>query len=231
MMKKMILMVAAVLMTSTAVNAQSAIELARQQKELNDINRKMLNQKPTKDAKKQAKELKKEGWVVPAGELSIEQQLTNSQLYSAELMADENGAPTKRFIMQTAIQTAGSYNSGYAAARTAAMTELAGLLKTEIVSAFQQKLDNAQNSSINATTVDKFNQRTKGIIDQALTNSISCVKIYRRLPNNNFEVQVQLAFDKKELAARLKRNMQKELEQEGDEELGGIVNDVLSNKF
>lgn len=231
MMKKMILMVAAVLMTSTAVNAQSAIELAKQQKELNDINRKMLNQKPTKDAKKQAKELKKEGWLVPAGELSIEQQLTKSQLMGEELMADENGAPTKRFIMQTAIQTAGSYNSGYAAARTAAMTELAGLLKTEIVSAFQQKLDNAQNSSINATTVDKFNQRTKGIIDQALTNSITCLKIYRRLPNNNFEVQVRLAFDKKELAARLKRNMQKELEQEGDEELNGIVDEVLSNKF
>lgn len=230
-MKKMILMVAAVLMTSTAVNAQSAIELAKQQKELNDINRKMLNQKPTKDAKKQAKELKKEGWLVPAGELSIEQQLTKSQLMGEELMADENGAPTKRFIMQTAIQTAGSYNSGYAAARTAAMTELAGLLKTEIVSAFQQKLDNAQNSSINATTVDKFNQRTKGIIDQALTNSITSLKIYRRLPNNNFEVQVRLAFDKKELAARLKRNMQKELEQEGDEELGGIVDEVLSNKF
>ncbi len=230
-MKKMILMVAAVLMTSTAVNAQSAIDLAKQQKELNDINRKMLNQKPTKDAKKQAKELKKEGWLVPAGELSIEQQLTKSQLMGEELMADENGAPTKRFIMQTGLQTSGSYNAGYAAARTAAMTELAGLLKTELVSAFQQKLDNAQNSSIDAATVDKFNQRTKGIIDQALTNSISCVKIYRRLPNNNFEVQVQLAFDKKELAARLKRNMQKELEKEGDEELGGIVNDVLSNKF
>ena len=231
MMKKMILMVAAVLMTSTAVNAQSAIELAKQQKELNDINRKMLNQKPTKDAKKQAKELKKEGWLVPAGELSIEQQLTKSQLMGEELMADENGAPTKRFIMQTGLQTSGSYNAGYAAARTAAMTELASLLKTEIVSAFQQKLDNAQNSSIDATTVDKFNQRTKGIIDQALTNAIPCLKIYRTLSNNNYQVQVRLAFDKKELAARLKRNMQKELEQEGDEELNGIVDEVLSNKF
>lgn len=231
MMKKLILMVAAVLMTSTVVNAQSAIELAKQQKELNDINRKMLNQKPTKDAKKQAKELKKEGWLVPAGELSIEQQLTKSQLMGEELMADENGAPTKRFIMQTGLQTSGSFNAGYAAARTAAMTELAGLLKTEIVSAFQQKLDNAQNSSIDATTVDKFNQRTKGIIDQALTNAIPCLKIYRTLSNNNYQVQVRLAFDKKELAARLKRNMQKELEKEGDEELNGIVDEVLSNKF
>ena len=211
------------MMYCSTANAQEDPQTIKEQK--------AIMKQATKDAKKQAKEFKKEGWLVPAGELSIEQQLTKSQLMGEELMADENGAPTKRFIMQTAIQTAGSYNSGYAAARTAAMTELAGLLKTEIVSAFQQKLDNAQSSSINATTVDKFNQRTKGIIDQALTNSITCLKIYRRLPNNNFEVQVRLAFDKKELAARLKRNMQKELEQEGDEELNGIVDEVLSNKF
>ncbi len=228
-MKKIFLMVAVAMMTAT-VSAQSAIELAKQQKELNDINRKLLKEKPTKEAKRQAKELKKEGWTVPAGERTIEQQLTTSQLYGEELMADENGAPTKRFIQQTAIQTAGSFNAGYAAARSSAQVELAALLQTEIVSAMQSKLDNAQSSAISATTVDKFNQRTKAIVDQSLTNSIPCVKIYRRLTNGNFEVQVRLAFDKKELAARLKRNLQKELEEEGDE-LNDIVDDILSTKF
>ncbi len=228
-MKKMIL-VAVVAMMTTSTFAQSAIELARQQQELNDINRKMLNQKPTKDAKKQAKELTKDGWAVPAGEKSIEQQITESQLYGAELMADENGAPTKRFIMQTAIQTSGTYNAGYAAARSNALVELAALLQTEIVSAMQSKIDNAQSSAINAVTVDKFNQRTKAIVDQSLTSSIPCMRIYRRLPNGNFEVQVRIAFDKKELAARLKRNMQKELEEEGDE-LNDIVDEILNSKF
>ncbi len=228
-MKRFLLMMA-LSIASTTTFAQSSLELAKQQKQLNDFNRKMLNQKPTKSAKKEAKILKKEGWLVPAGELSIEQQITNSQYIGAELMKDEAGATTKRYIMQTAIQTAGSFNSGFAAARTSAQVELAALLKTEIVSALQAKLDNSQSSSISAVTVDKFNQRTKAIIDQSLTNSISCVKIYRRLPNNNFEVQVRLAFDKKELAAQLKRNMQKEMEDEGDE-LNGIVDDILSSKL
>lgn len=217
-------------MTTTTTFAQSAIELARQQQELNDINRKMLNQKPTKEAKKQAKEFVKDGWKVPAGDRSIEQQLTESQLYGAELMADENGAPTKRYIQQTAIVTSGTYNAGYAAARANAQVELAALLKTEIVAAMQSKIDNAQTSGINATTVDKFNERTKAIVDQALTNAIPFMKIYRRLPNNNFEVQVRIAFDKKELAARLKRNMQKELEEEGDE-LNSLIDEILSTKF
>ncbi len=229
-MKKLISLLAVVLMTTTTTFAQSAIELARQQQELNDINRKMLNQKPTKEAKKQAKEFVKDGWKVPAGDRSIEQQLTESQLYGAELMADENGAPTKRYIQQTAIVTSGTYNAGYAAARANAQVELAALLKTEIVAAMQSKIDNAQTSGINATTVDKFNERTKAIVDQALTNAIPFMKIYRRLPNNNFEVQVRIAFDKKELAARLKRNMQKELEEEGDE-LNDLVDEILSSKF
>lgn len=228
-MKKIFSFVAA-LMIATTATAQTAMELARQQQELNAINMKMLNAKPTKQAKKQAKELKAEGWTVPAGDVDIAQQVTRSQLYSAELTTDESGNVTKRYIMQTAQQTAGTYNSGYAAARAAAQTELAAMLKTELVTAMQQKLDNSQNNALTATTIDKFNQRSRMIVDQTLTNAIPVLAIYRRLPNNNFEVQVRIAFDKKELIARIKRNMQQELEKEGDK-LYDIVDAVFDDKL
>lgn len=228
-MKKILSFVAAIMIATTAT-AQTAMELARQQQELNAINMKMLNAKPTKQAKKQAKELKAEGWTVPAGDIDIAQQVTRSQLYSAELTTDENGNVTKRYIMQTAQQTAGTYNSGYAAARAAAQTELAAMLKTELVTAMQQKLDNSQNNALTATTIDKFNQRSRMIVDQTLTNAIPVLAIYRRLPNNNFEVQVRIAFDKKELIARIKRNMQQELEKDGDK-LYDIVDAVFDDKL
>lgn len=228
-MKKILSFVAAIMIATTAT-AQTAMELARQQQELNAINMKMLNAKPTKQAKKQAKELKAEGWTVPAGDIDIAQQVTRSQLYSAELTTDENGNVTKRYIMQTAQQTAGTYNSGYTAARAAAQTELAAMLKTELVTAMQQKLDNSQNNALTATTIDKFNQRSRMIVDQTLTNAIPVLAIYRRLPNNNFEVQVRIAFDKKELIARIKRNMQQELEKDGDK-LYDIVDAVFDDKL
>ncbi len=88
-MKKILSFVAAIMIATTAT-AQTAMELARQQQELNAINMKMLNAKPTKQAKKQAKELKAEGWTVPAGDIDIAQQVTRSQLYSAELTTDES---------------------------------------------------------------------------------------------------------------------------------------------
>lgn len=229
-MKKIFIMLAIATLSSTATMAQSAKELAQQQQELNDINLKMLKAKPTKEAKRQAKEYKKEGWTVPAGERSMEQQITQSQLYSMELAVDENGNTVKRFIAQTAQQTAGTYNAAFAAARSNAQVELAMALRTQVAAAMQSKLDNSQSSAISAVTVDKFNQRAKAIVDETLTNSIPVLTIYRRLPNNNFEVQVRMAFDKKELAARLKRNMQRELEAEGDE-LNKIVDEVLSNNF
>ena len=228
-MKKILFFVAALMIAATAT-AQTAMELARQQQELNAINMAMLNAKPTKQAKKQAKELKAEGWTVPAGDLDIAQQVTRSQLYSAELATDESGNVTKRYIMQTAQQTAGTYNSGYAAARAAAQTELAAMLKTELVTAMQQKLDNSESDALTAITIDKFNQRSRMIVDQTLTNAIPVLSIYRRLPNNKFEVQVRIAFDKKELIARIKRTMELELEKDGDK-LYDIVDAVFDDKL
>lgn len=229
-MKKILSIIAVLLMAATTVSAQSAIELAKQKAEEEAFYKKMLNAKPTKDAKKQAKELKRDGWTVPAGEKSLEQQITESQMYASEQMLDENAYRTKRYVQQNGMSTAGSYNAGYAAARANAQNEIAAMLKTQIASAMQSKLDNAQSSGINAVSVDKFNQRSKAIVDECLTNSIPVVAMYRRLANNNFEVQVRLAFDKRELMARLKRNMQRELEQEGDE-LNGLVDEVIMNQL
>lgn len=226
---KKIISLAALAMIATTSFSQTAAQLAKQQQELNAINMKMINAKPTKSAKKQAKEMKAGGWTVPAGETSIEQQITATQLYKAELTTDENGNTIKRFLTHTAQQTAGTYNAAYAAARAAAQTELASMLKTEIVSAMQQKLDNNQSDAVSAVTVDKFSQRSRAIVDQTLTRSIPMLSIYRRLQNNNFEVQVTIGFDRKEIMARIKRNMKKELENEGDK-LYDIVDEVFSCK-
>ena len=226
---KKIFSLMAMAMFLTASFAQTSAELAKRQMKLNEQNMKMLNAKPSKAAKKQAKQLKADGWTVPAGSTDIEHQLTKSQLYSEELTVDDGGNTIKRFLVQSGMQTAGSYNAAYAAARMAAQTELAAMLKTELVSAMQQKLDNEQTESLSAVTVDKFNERSRAIVDQTLTSAIPVLAIYRRLPNKMFEVQVALAFDRKELAARIKRNMQKELEKEGDALLD-VVDVVLEAK-
>lgn len=227
-MKKIILMIALTIATSTAVFAQSAKELAKRQRELNEINMKLLNAKPSKDARKQEKKLIKEGWKIPAGGKTIAKQITEVQLLGEELMADEAGNPVKRYIVRTALSVAGTFNAGVDAASGSARAGLAASLETKLVAAMETKIDNQQTSAITANTVEKFHERAKSIVEACLANTNAVLTIYRVLNNNNFEVQVQVAFDKKELSARLKRNMKKELEQEGDDDLNGIVDSVLN---
>ncbi len=209
--------------------AQNAADLAKQQREQNAAYMKLLNMKPSKSAKKFAKEYKKQGWEVPAGENDLAGQITKSQLMGEEVITDEGGNTTNRYYQHTAISTSGAYNTGFAAARANALTEVASMMKTELVAAWRAKNDNSQDGSTSVTANEKFNQRIGGIVDETITNAIPTLKMYRRI-GNNFEVQVRLAFDKKELAARLKRAMQKELEEEGDK-LNGIVDEMLSTKF
>ena len=209
--------------------AQSAVELAKQQQELNAIHMKIINAEPSKSAKKEAKALKKEGWTVPVGECSIEQQITSSQLYRAELTTDAEGNTTKRFIVQTALQTAGTYNAGYAAARAAAQQEVAAMLKTRLASLMSNKRKNNQENAVNAATTNKFGQESMLLVDETLTNGIPVLAIYRRLLNNNFEVQVGIAYDKKQIASQMKKKLQKEMSWEG-EALMDMVDEVFAEE-
>lgn len=228
-MKKIIIMVLMAMVASTAVIAQSSVEMAKAQQELNQINMKLLNAKPSKDAKKLAKQRVKEGWRVMGSGRSMEAQITSDQLLEIEVMADDNGNPMRRFIQHSASAVAGTQNAAYAAARAACQTEIAAMIETYLAGAMQQKVDNSQSSAINAITVDKFHERSKAIIDACLRNMIPGLNIYRVLANNNYEVMVTISYDKKQVAMALKQKLQKELELEGDQELNSLVDGVLVN--
>lgn len=228
-MKRLTLLLA-VGMIATASYAQSAVELAKQQRELDKINMEMLNAKPSKEAKKEAKKLQKDGWQVPVGGDALAVQITRGQLMNKELMADENGQPVRRYILHTAMVTSGSESAGYASARNQCQVEIAAMLKTKVAAAMKAALDNRQSSAINATSNDQFNQRVQSITDATLSMMTPVIHVYRVLPNNSYQVQVQVAYDKKEMKASLKRQLEKELKMEGDE-LNDVVKDVLSGEF
>ena len=230
-MKKILVLLAVAFMGASAGYAQSAIELAKQQRELDKVNMDMLNAKPSKDAKKQAKQRTKDGWEVPAGGLSMASQFTRAQLMRQELMANDAGEPVARYILHEAT---GSESVGYSSARAQCQAEIASMLETKIAAAMKRKQDNAQNSAIDATTVDKFHERGRAITDATLSMMTPVVHIYRVLPNNNYQVQVTVAYDKKVMKKQMKRQLAEELEAEGDgldSELDGIVDEVLSEEF
>lgn len=130
--------------------------------------------------------------------------------------------------------TSGSESVGYSSARAQCQAEIASLLETKIAAAMKRKQDNAENSAIDATTVGKFHERSKAITEATLSMMTPVVHIYRVLPNNNYQVQVTVAYDKKVMKKQMKRQLAEELEAEGDgldNELDGIVDEVLSESY
>ena len=225
-MKKMVLFVVAALMGTTTF-AQSQTELMKQQQELNKLSLKMINIKPSKDAKKQAKTYKKDGWRSDAGDLSMEKQFTKAQIYGEIMMPTGDGGGTQRYMQSTMRQTGGSYNAAKRAATVAAQTDLASRIETKLADAWKLVLDNAQDNAVLSTSNDKFNERTMGIVKQSISTE-PVVSVYRVLPNNNYQVEIRLMLDKKATAERLKRNLKKELELEGTT-LDNMVDDMMCN--
>ena len=216
-----------VIAASTMSYAQDAKDLAKKQMELNEINMKLANQKPTKEAKKLAKTYKKDGWVVPIGQPSIERQITKMYLYQEELMTDGSGNPTTRYITTSATQTAGTYNAGYAAARAAAQADVARTIREKVSSITKQSMGNSQENSQTAASVDILQTKTMTMVDEVLTGSIPLLIAYRRLLNNNFEVQVGVAYDKKELGSRLRSKLLQELGEGNEAFVDGIVDKAM----
>ena len=74
-MKKILICAIALFCLTTSTTAQTAKEVQKQRKEIYKMSKEELNQKATKDARKAAKEYKKEGWKAAPGALPLEKQL------------------------------------------------------------------------------------------------------------------------------------------------------------
>jgi Cu/Ag efflux pump CusA len=166
-----------------------------------------------------------ENITIPAGEVDIATQITKSQIYAEELLRDDDGFTTRRYVQSTAIAKARSYNAAYNTAVQNAKADIAASLQTEIIAAMQSEID---NEAVSATGVEKFNMKASAITNSTLTNTISSIVIYRRLEDKVIEFQVRIVFDKMELVARLKREMLKQLELNSDD-VEDIVDTAVRN--
>ena len=200
------------------VKAQTNTEIRKMAtKEHNEAVKLYSKEKASKDAAKRAKQLRKKGWETMASDKPMDMQITDDRLLASETMKDKSRA------------TQGTYNAAIAQARLSCQAEIASLLETKLAGALEQKLSSNQTGADVAETVDKFHQRFKGIVDGCLTDMKRGLCMYRTTENGNYEVEVTYAYDKKVLAARLAKQAQKQMEMEGDEDLNGVVNDIVNS--
>ena len=97
-MKRLLVLAMGLIIACGAGFAQSAKEIKKERQTISKMAKSELSAKVSKTTKKEAKRLKKEGWVVSPGALPLEKQLERSYLMEYEY--DANQFP--KYIMANA---------------------------------------------------------------------------------------------------------------------------------
>lgn len=149
-----------------------------------------LQKKAIKEARKQAKELDKEGFQTPVGKLPLAKQLETSWQKQAEL--DMDGNPYWYIASSRAI--GGNQSAAALQATNTAKIDLAGQIQTKVSQLIDAKVANDDMGQEEAASLSNVVAASKSVISGTLGRVIPLVEVYRTLPNKNVEVHVTLGY-------------------------------------
>jgi hypothetical protein len=211
-----VLLMFAIAQTAWAQSVNSA-----QLKQLNQN----LKEKSTKEARKEAKKLKKEGWVVSPGALPLEKQLDRS--YFTLMETDEDQNPV--YITGEGQSVGENYDAAKMQAMELARQQIASKLGSETTALIDNLVGNKQLGAEEAATVTTLLSEGKTIISQKLGRVVPVVECYRTLKNNNKEVMVRLATKESTIREVMKDYLRGEMEKKGAK-MSDQLDELLSKK-
>ena len=211
-MKKIIMFAMAMLVACSSVFAQDAKQIRKERQEIKKMAKAELSARVDKTTKREAKRLKKEGWVVNPGALPLEKQLERSYLMEYEY--DENLFP--KFLMANAQSIGENYDAAKTAAMSLAITNLAGQIQTEVTALVENTVGNQQMAAEDAASIVETVMASKNLISQSIGRVITTVECYRVLDNKNREVMVRIAYNADMAKQAAKQVVREELKKKGE---------------
>ena len=148
-------------------------------------------QEITKEVKKEAKRLKKEGWNVVPGALPMETQLAKSFKMQAE--TDSHVQP--KYVFGEAQSIGEFYDAAKMTASAVAKSDLANKISSQITSLVEAQLKNEQLPNDQAVSVSQVCEEFKSICEQKLGTIIPVMELQRTKKNGNKEVLMRAAYD------------------------------------
>lgn len=199
---------------SLNVSAQLTKEQIQERREFAKYSKAELNEKASKDARKEAKELKKEGWRVAPGALPMEKQLDRSYQMKS---AFEDDMLTPKYVMGDATSIGENYDAAKMQALALAKQNLAGSIQTEVGALIENGVSNEQLAPEDASSVTNTISSGKQRIIQSLGRTVTVVEMYRTLRNKNKEVRVVIAYNMDMAKAAAKKAIRADLNEKSEE--------------
>ena len=183
-----------------------------------------IKDRAIREARKEAKNLKKDGWYVPPGSLPLDKILENA--WMKQLMEDDEGKVM--YITADGNAVAESKTAAEMQAIEMGKLQLAGLIETNVSSLVTGNIGNAQLSTEDAASVTEIVQSSKNIIATELGYVDPFFKLHKNIGKDKIEVQIRLFYDtgqsleiaKKRVRTELKDKL--ELNQQQLEKLMGM---------
>ena len=156
-----------------------------------------------------ARALKRQGWKVPKGEKSIEKQITEIIRLNVETRSDGSADLTKRYVISTDQCAGSSFISAQKAARFLAEKSVATILLPELKRLVEKKRVGEQTGTSLGGERD-LSVETNAIVAASLEDAPTVMTLYSEWQGKT-EVRVYVAFDSKDISARIKRDMMTKL--------------------
>ena len=198
---------------SMGAYAQNTKEIAKERREIRKLSKAEFNEKASKDARREAKRLKKEGWQAAPGALPMEKQLDKSYLMQQEY--DEDLFP--KYLMGEAMSIGENYDAAKMQALELAKQNLAGQIQTEITALIENTVANKQLQPEDAASVVQSVSAGKNLISQSIGRVLTVVELYRTVNNKNKEVLVRIAYNAEMAKAAAKKAVHEDLEKKGED--------------
>lgn len=195
------------------VSAQTVKDIRKERQEIRKASKKDMNEKATKTARKDAKKLKKEGWITVPGALPLEKQLDKS--YMMQMEYDEDMYP--KYLMGEAMSIGENYDAAKMQALELAKQNLAGQIQTEVTALIENSVANKQLANEDASSLTQSIMGAKNLISQSIGRTIIVMECYRVKTNKNKEVLVRIAYNGAMAKAAAKRAIQDELKSKSED--------------
>ena len=192
--------------------------------EMTDGIKKEMNKKAGKNARKEAKRYKKEGWEVAMGALPIEKQF--SRAYMMEYDVEDNGLP--KFVTGEAMSIGEHYDAAKMQALQLAKQNLAGKIQTEVSALVEGLVVNKQLTVDEVTSLLETTKTSKALISQNLGHILTITEMYRTLENGSKEVLVRVAYNNGFAMEAAKLTIRQSMKAKGDD-LSGKLDSVLEH--
>ena len=185
--------------------------------------------KAEKAFKKEVKAMKRQGWKVAPGNLSLELQLQES--YQKALERDENGF--EKYLTGEAMSVAENYDAALFQASNLAKLDLAGKIQTEVTELIESKLASKQLTQKEAVSLAESVSSCQSKVSQRLGRVLTPIKIYRDLDNGNVEVRTVIYYSHEQALEVLSQTVLEDLEDKKDELAADVdhVLNVLMSKY